>query len=323
MRVLVTGVAGFIGSALAERLLRESKAEVVGVDALTDYYDPRLKRRRLQRLSPLSGFTFVKGDINSLTLDEFLEGVDVVYHLAGQPGVRSSWGTGFAEYTRSNVDATQALLEATRRANGVRRFVYASSSSVYGHARSFPCREEDTPRPVSPYGVTKLAGEHLCTLYAENYGLPTVSLRYFTVYGPGQRPDMAFTRFIDAALQGRPVPIYGDGQQVREFTFVQDIVEATIRAGEREISQGEVLNLSGGSAVTVLETLEVLERLHQRPIALDHRPSVPGDAQRTGGSADRARELLDWRPTVGLEEGLAAQYLAALGAHEAVDGRIA
>ena len=246
MTVMVTGVAGFVGSALARRLLADGE-QVVGVDALTDYYDPALKKANLATI-PQEGFTFVEGDLNALDLDALLDGVVVVFHEAGQPGVRASWGDDFATYVNANVLATQRLLEAARRAPALRRLVYASSSSVYGNALAYPTTEDDLPRPHSPYGVTKLAGEHLCTLYARNFDVPTVSLRYFTVYGPGQRPDMAFTVFIRAAQAGRPMEVFGSGQQVRDFTFVDDVVDANLRAAVGDVAPGSVFNVSGERA---------------------------------------------------------------------------
>jgi UDP-glucuronate 4-epimerase len=233
VKALVTGVAGFIGGRIALRLLADGH-DVVGVDALTDYYDPGIKQANLQRVEH-PRFRFVEGDLNEVELAPLLADVEVVFHEAGQPGVRSSWGRDFGRYALDNVCATQRLLEEARGAERLRRFVYASSSSVYGEAERYPTEETDRPQPVSPYGVTKLAAEHLCSLYAHNYGLPTVSLRYFTVYGPGQRPDMAFTRFCRAVHEGRQIELYGTGEQVRDFTYVDDVVEANLRVvGDRE-----------------------------------------------------------------------------------------
>src|SRR4051812_32930977 len=220
MRALVTGVAGFIGSTLAEALVGNGDV-VVGVDCFTPYYDAAQKRANLQRLAATKQFTLAEADLRTAELPPLLDGVDVVYHQAGQPGVRLSWASGFAEYDSHNIIATQRLLEGARAA-GVARVVYASSSSVYGNAPRYPTSEDDLPQPHSPYGVTKLAAEHLCNLYAANWGVHTVSLRYFTVYGPRQRPDMAMHRLIESALAGTPFPLYGDGSAVRDFTFVDD-----------------------------------------------------------------------------------------------------
>lgn len=302
MRALVTGVAGFVGSTLAKQLLQEGH-EVVGVDALTDYYEVSIKRRNLAAI-PSERFRFVQADLNLVALDELLVGVDWVFHQAGQPGVRMSWGEDFATYVRENVQATQRLLEAARRAPRLRRLVYASSSSVYGNAESYPTSEAVRPQPVSPYGVTKLSAEHLCTLYASNFGVPTVSLRYFTVYGPGQRTDMAFTRFVRAAVLDEVISIYGTGEQVRDFTFVDDVVRANIAAAQGDVEPGAVFNVAGGSNVTVNETLAILASLHGRRLKIDYQDRVAGDVFRTGGDTTRIRAALGWEPRVDIEEGL-------------------
>lgn len=306
MTVLITGVAGFVGSALARRLLASGE-EVVGVDVLTDYYDPSLKKDNLATI-PAERFTFVHEDLNVADLDALLDGVTVVFHEAGQPGVRKSWGEDFGEYVEANVLATQRLLEAARRSPALRRLVYASSSSVYGNALSYPTTEADVPRPHSPYGVTKLAAEHLCTLYADNFGVPTVSLRYFTVYGPGQRPDMAFNRFIRAVLAEQPIQVYGTGEQIRDFTFVDDVVTANVLAADRDVPPGSVFNVSGGTSISVNEVLEVLSRIAGRPLQVERTGAVAGDVRQTGGSADRIRDALGWRPTVDIEAGLREQW---------------
>lgn len=312
MTVLITGAAGFVGSALARRLLADGE-HVVGVDALTDYYDPGLKKANLATIAS-ERFTFVDGDLNSADLDRLLEGVSVVFHEAGQPGVRKSWGEDFATYVDANVLATQRLLEAARRAPDLRRVVYASSSSVYGNAPSFPTTEDDVPRPHSPYGVTKLAAEHLCTLYAHNFDVPTVSLRYFTVYGPGQRPDMAFNRFIRAAHADESIEIYGTGEQVRDFTFVDDVVDANLRAATMDVPAGSVFNVSGGTSISVNECLDVLAGIAGRPLRVHRQAAVAGDVLRTGGSADRIRDALGWQPTVDIVTGLRAQWESLAGA---------
>jgi nucleoside-diphosphate-sugar epimerase len=304
MKALVTGVAGFIGSHLAERLLHDGVV-VRGVDAITDYYDVDLKRRNLEAATR-AGLDFVEGDLVHLELRELLDGVDVVFHQAGQPGVRLSWADDFETYVRRNVLATQRLLEAAKGA-GLRRFVYASSSSVYGNASRYPTTEDDLPSPFSPYGVTKLAGEHLCSLYGANFGVPTISLRYFTVYGPRQRPDMAFQRMIDAALVEEPFPMFGGGDQVRDFTFVDDVVAANVAAAGSSAPTGAVVNVSGGSSVSLAETVRLVGELVGSPVPIVGEPSQRGDVARTGGSSARAAELLGWKPKVSLAEGLARQ----------------
>ena len=307
MRALVTGVAGFVGSNLACALLEQGH-DVVGIDCLTDYYDLRIKELNLAGI-PSERFTLVRGDLNEVDLDQLLTGVDWVFHQAGQPGVRMSWGRDFAIYERLNISATQRLLEAAKNSSSLRRLVYASSSSIYGDAESFPTRETDRPQPLSPYGVTKLAGEHLCSLYAANFGVPTVSLRYFTVYGPGQRPDMAFTRFVRAAVLGETIQIFGDGKQIRDFTYIDDIVAANVLAASSDVPPGSVFNVAGGSNVSVNETLDILTGLAGHPLNVDHVDVVAGDVRRTGGAIDKITGAIGWRPQVAIEEGL-ARHLA-------------
>jgi UDP-glucuronate 4-epimerase len=309
VKALVTGVAGFIGSNIARRLLADGH-DVVGVDALTDYYDPQIKRSNLRRADD-PRFRFVEGDLNTLDLASLLADTEVVFHEAGQPGVRSSWGRDFGRYASDNICATQRLLEEARQSGSLRRFVYASSSSVYGNAERYPTEETDRPQPVSPYGVTKLAAEHLCSLYAHNYGLPTVSLRYFTVYGPGQRPDMAFTRFCRWVHAGSPIQLYGTGEQIRDFTYVDDVVEANLRVGDADTAQvpaGAVYNVAGGSSVSMNEVLELLGTISGKEVRVERSAAVPGDVLRTGGTTDAIRRATGWDPKVGLREGLEEQY---------------
>lgn len=303
-KTLVTGAAGFIGSHLSGSLL-DRGSRVLGVDCFTDYYPRARKEANLEPLLNRRGFEFAEADLAVADLEPLLDGVTSVCHLAAQAGVRASWGENFSTYIHCNVRATQRLLEATKERN-LERFVYASSSSVYGDTTDLPMREDGLTRPVSPYGVTKLAAEHLAVLYHRNYGVPTVSLRYFTVYGPGQRPDMAFHRFIRAGLTGAPVTIYGTGEQTRDFTFVGDIVDGTVRALERG-TPGDVLNLGGGSRVTVNEALAIIESLLDRKIDRHHEEPARGDVPDTLAKNDRARTLLGFRPTTDLREGLRRQ----------------
>jgi nucleoside-diphosphate-sugar epimerase len=287
--------------------LRDDGHEVTGLDSFTDYYDVALKRANAAAASR-SGVKFIDGDLNVIDLASVLDGVDVIFHLAGQPGVRSSWGTEFSTYTYCNIAATQRLLEACRGSRTLRRLVYASSSSVYGDAERYPTTESDRPQPISPYGVTKLAAEHLCRLYAMSFRVPTVSLRYFTVYGPGQRPDMAFTRFARAAVRGDEITVFGSGEQTRDFTFVDDVVEANILAATRDVSPGTVLNVAGGSHTSVNEVLQIFEELAGCKLSVTRVDPEAGDVRRTGGDTEAIRSILGWRPSVSLREGIARQF---------------
>lgn len=304
MKAVVTGAAGFIGSHTAERFLSEGWA-VLGVDSLTDYYPVSQKQANLDRLQDFGGFSFLAEDLRSAELEPMLLDADVVLHLAAQPGVRASWDD-FDVYVQNNVSATNRVLLAAARV-GVNRLVYASSSSVYGAASRYPTSERDVPAPMSPYGVTKLAGEHLCGVFAQNFGLATVSLRYFTVFGPRQRPDMGMHRLIEAALTGASFPLYGSGDQIRDFTYVGDVVQANFLAATRDIAPGSVLNVAGGSAVSLRDVIRSIETLAGRDIVLDGRGVQPGDVPRTGGTTDQARLLLEWIPQISLHEGLARQ----------------
>lgn len=300
---LVTGAAGFIGSHLCERLVAEGW-RVRGVDCFTPYYDPALKRRNLAALAGEPRFTLDASDLRTADLGPIVDGVEVIWHLAAQAGVRASWGAAFADYTAINLDATQRLLEVVR-ARPPRRVVFASSSSVYGEAPRFPMPEDGPLRPISPYGVTKLAAEMLVRLYATVLGVPAVSLRYFTVYGPRQRPDMGFHRFFRAVLTGEPVTVFGDGEQTRDFTEVRDVVEANLLAAEHG-EPGGVYNVSGGSCVSVLEVIRRIEALTGRTARVEFLTAQSGDPRNTGGDGARARADLGFRPRVGLPEGLAA-----------------
>lgn len=304
-RVVVTGAAGFIGSHLCERLI-ELGHHVVGVDSFTDYYERSRKEENLAELKANPDFTFEELDLVDADLRPALRGARVVYHLAGQPGVRPSWGEQFDRYVRDNILATQRLLEHLKE-TPIDRLVFAGSSSVYGDAEMFPTKESALPRPVSPYGVTKLAAEHLALLYAKNFGLPVVSVRYFTVYGPRQRPDMAFALFMQALVDGDPIEIFGDGEQSREFTYVSDAVEGTIKAATADVV-GQVFNLGGGSRVTVSRVLATLEDISRIKAKRKTLPAAPGDPRHTGASINLARERLGWEPRVSLREGLTKQW---------------
>lgn len=305
MKAFITGVAGFIGSTLAERLLADG-ADVAGIDSFTDFYPRPLKERNLSAVLGHPRFRFVEARIKDADLAGLLSDRTHVFHLAAQAGVRKSWGRDFAVYTLNNVEATQVLLEACV-ATRISRLVYASSSSVYGDVPPIPMREDAMLQPVSPYGVTKLAAEHLCGLYHSNYGVPAVSLRYFTVYGPRQRPDMGFYRFLRAVARGQPISLFGDGEQTRDFTFVADAVSATIAAATKGVP-GRVYNIGGGSRVSVNEVLELIGRIAGRRPLVTAESVQKGDMRHTYADTSLARTDLGFAPTVDLERGLTAQY---------------
>jgi len=304
-KALVTGVAGFIGSHLASSLL-DKGVEVVGIDCFTDYYARSIKEHNLEENKLREGFRFAETTIQAADLNALLDGVSHVFHLAAQAGVRKSWGKDFTVYTVNNIEATQMLLEACVR-RPIERFVHASSSSVYGDRASLPMREDALPQPVSPYGVTKLAAEHLGYLYHVNHKVPVAAMRYFTVYGPRQRPDMAFNRFIRAAIKDEPITLYGDGEQTRDFTFVADAVAATIAAGERGVP-GTAYNIGGGSRVSMNQVLKIVERIAGHPLTINREDTQKGDMRDTYADTSLAKKDLAFTPKVTLEEGIQAEY---------------
>ncbi len=307
MRALVTGVAGFVGSHLAEALVRGGH-EVVGIDRFSDYYDPAIKETNVAALATSPRFRLERVDIAEAPLAPLLDGVSHVFHCAAQAGVRASWGNEFERYARDNLLATQRLLEASRRAS-LARFLYASSSSVYGNARALPVTEEAPAEPISPYGITKLAAERLGFLYHAAYGVPFVSLRLFTVYGPRQRPDMAFHRFLTALSVGRPLEVYGDGRQTRDFTYVADAVGAFLAAAARDAVVGETINVAGGTRIALGDAIEVAGEVVGRKPEIRTLPKGRGDAEHTDASIEKARRLLGFAPLTGLREGLTQQLL--------------
>ena len=304
---IVTGVAGFIGSHLAETLLAQGE-NVIGVDLLNNYYDPQLKHNNLVILKQYENFKFIHADIRELDWQKLLASVDVVYHQAAQAGVRASWGAGFIDYTENNINATQVILEAAKQVKSLKRIVYASSSSIYGNAVTMPTPETLCPQPVSPYGITKLAGERLCWLYQRNFDVPVTALRYFTVYGQRQRPDMAFHKFFKAAIEGKAIDIYGDGQQTRDYTFVKDIVAANLAAGKVSEAVGEVFNIGGGSRVTLIELLDLMEKVMGQPINRNYQANALGDARHTSADITKAQKILGYIPQVCLLEGLTQEW---------------
>jgi UDP-glucose 4-epimerase len=305
VKVVVTGVAGFIGSHLAESLLA-SGHEVVGVDAFVPYYPRAVKESNLTGARAQASFRLVEGRVQDLDLPVLLDGAGQVFHLAAQAGVRASWGQEFSLYSDHNVLATQRVLEAAARA-GTPRVVLASSSSVYGDARELPLRETTPCRPISPYGVTKLACEHLAYLYGRLHGVPVVGLRYFTVYGPRQRPDMAFHRFLRAARDGSPVQLFGDGEQTRDFTFVADIVAAT-RAAADAGRPGAVYNVGGGERVSLNRVLAMVESVTRRPLRVHREAAQMGDMRDTFADTSAAAGDLGFRSSVSLGEGLEREW---------------
>jgi UDP-glucuronate 4-epimerase len=304
--ILVTGAAGFIGSHLVDRLL-ELGHDVTGLDCFTDYYHRDLKQRNLDRALSQGRFRFFEGDLLRWNLDKIIGGVDKVVHLAGEPGVRSSWGERFSVYLERNVQATQRLLEAASRV-GLEQFVLASSSSVYGPDNGGPVAEDDLRRPASPYGLSKLAAEELVGLYAREHAVPATILRYFTVYGPRQRPEMALSRFISLAARGEPVEVFGDGTQRREMTYVSDVVDATVAALAAEPEcVTRVYNVGGGTRTTVGELVELVGEAMGERVEIRYAPHVAGDVRSTWADLERAARELGYRPRVSLEEGMEAQ----------------
>ncbi len=297
MRALVTGCAGFIGSNLTDTLLAEGH-EVVGIERFSNYYSRELKERNIANAREHPSFTLLEADIAEM--EDFPE-VDTVFHLSAQAGVRASWGKSFDVYTRDNIQATQRLLEHYKD-TGLRKFVYSSTSSVYGDSE-LPFREDRLTRPISPYGVSKLAAENLCYLYWKNFGLPTAALRYFTVYGPRQRPDMGINRFANAVLKGDTITVYGDGEQTRDFTFVQDVVRANILAAESDVS-GEAFNIAGGKRISVNDLIALIARTAGMDASVEYVGKEKGDAAHTLADASKAERMLGWRAEVGIEEGI-------------------
>lgn len=306
MRALVTGCAGFIGSHLTEALL-DAGHSVVGIDCFNDNYGRAQKLTNLRQVREWASFEFVPIDLSRGELAEFVDCADVVFHLAAEPGVRASWGARYERYVQNNILATQHILHAGRGRDGL-RVVFASSSSVYGSAAPGERSSERSPtRPISPYGQTKLGAEQLCGLHRAEFGMDIVCLRYFTVFGPRQRPDMAFHRFLRAALCGEPIDVFGDGGQTRDFTYVEDVVAATLAAATQPSIPAEVLNIGGGAPVSLRGALAIVQELVGRPLDIRYVPREHGDVRDTAADTTLARELLGFAPRTGLEEGLVAE----------------
>jgi nucleoside-diphosphate-sugar epimerase len=313
MTALVTGAAGFVGSHLC-RLLLDEGHDVIGIDSFTGYYPRVYKEANLAGLRGRRNFWLLDDDLLTMSLGPVIDGTDYVFHIAGQPGVRASWGSDFADYVRNNVLVTQRILEVCR-SFPIAKLVYASSSSVYGDAESYPTPETLRPRPVSPYGVTKLAGEHLCEVYRHSFGLPVASLRLFTVYGPGQRPDMAFARLVRCALVGEEFELLGDGEQTRDFTFVGDVVRAMVDVCASPWCG--VANIGGGSRVSMTEVLKIVDGLCG-PVRVRRMPTAVGDVRHTAADCTVARTSFQYRPATSLADGLAVMVAATSSREEAI-----
>jgi UDP-glucose 4-epimerase len=305
MNYLVTGAAGFIGSHLCKKLIHDG-AHIIALDAFTDFYSRSIKEKNIQPLVNHPRFELIIADILEIDLDSIMNKVDVVFHLAAQPGVRTSWGADFSIYTRNNIDATQKLLEAAKTSK-LKKFIYASSSSVYGLSPELPMTETSTLHPYSPYGVTKLAAENLCFLYHKNYGVPCVSLRFFTVYGPGQRPDMAFHKFFRSISKDEEITVFGDGQQTRDFTYIDDIIWANLSSIENG-KVGENYNLGGGTRKKLADIIPLLEDICEKSIKIQNVAGPKGDVRHTFANIQKAKDDLKYEPNTALEEGLRAEW---------------
>ena len=306
MRCLVSGIAGFIGSHLAERLVRDGH-EVISIDCFLDYYPREVKEENLAGLKKSPNFHFQEANLLELDLPALVQKTDFIFHLAAQAGVRASWGESFSIYTENNIRATQRLLESCK-GQKVSKFILASSSSVYGDAEEMPTSENSAPKPVSPYGLSKLACEHLCYLYWKNHKIPYLALRYFTVYGPRQRPDMAFHKFLRSALHGKEIEIYGDGNQTRDFTYISDIINATVKSISTD-AVAESVNLGGGSPATIWQVLNIIEDITGKRVRLRHIEEQKGDVRHTCADITKAQRILGYAPQVRLGEGLRKQFL--------------
>ena len=306
-KIIVTGAAGFIGSHLVEQLLQQGK-EVIGIDDFNDYYDPVLKRNNISHLLDSPGFQLIEGNIQFLEWHLLLKNVEIIYHQAAQAGVRASWGQNFPTYVERNINATQTLLEAAKYAKSLKKFIFASTSSIYGDADMLPTHEGVCPQPISPYGITKLAAEQLCSLYYKNFGIPFVGLRYFSVYGPRQRPDMGFHKFFKAILESKPITIYGDGHQSRDFTFVSDIISANLAAATIPEAVGQVFNIGGGSSVSLSEVLKTMEEIVGTTIKKNYVETAMGDARHTSADVSKAKQILNYKPKIPLVDGLTQEW---------------
>lgn len=309
-KIIVTGAAGFIASHLVDALLMEGH-QVIGIDEFNDYYDPILKYKNIVHLKNHPKFQLIEEDIQRLDWHKVLEDVEFVYHQAAQAGVRASWGKNFCTYVEKNINNTQILLEAIKDSKQIKRLVFASTSSIYGDAEQLPTNESISPQPISPYGITKLAAERLCGLYYKNFGVPFVALRYFTVYGPRQRPDMAFHKFFKCIIESQPITIYGDGQQTRDFTFIKDIIAANIAAVNVPDAVGKIFNIGGGSRVSLSKVISTIEEIVGTDINIKRTQASMGDARHTAADISKAQKTLNYNPQTSLLDGLTQEWIWA------------
>lgn len=305
MKILVTGAAGFIGSHLCEKLLADKQNEVVGVDTFIGPTPFELKQINLQNLCKHSRFQLIEADLLTADLEKILSNIDIIYHLAGMPGVRSSWGKDFDPYVMNNIMVTQRLLEAVKDIP-LKKFIYASTSSVYGE-KAGKVTENAYLTPLSPYGITKLTGEHLCHVYLKSYHIPIITVRFFTVYGPRQRPDMAFHRFSAQILKGEPVTIYGDGTQSRDFTYISDCINGIIPIAYKDGLIGQTINIGGKERATVNEVISLIEQITGKKASCHYSPRISGEPKHTWADISTAQKLLEYRPEISLKEGLAKE----------------
>ena len=303
---LITGVAGFIGSSLAENLLKDN-FKVIGIDSFTNYYSTRIKEKNIDNCLKHPNFSFIRQDLDTLDLSASVEKTDYFFHLSAQPGVRASWGKEFATYVKNNISVTQKILESLKNNTTLKKFVFASSSSVYGNQSSIMNEDTSLTKPISPYGVTKLAAENLVNLYFKNYGVPTISLRYFTVYGPRQRPDMAFTRFFYSIIKEQKLTIFGNGEQTRDFTYVDDVVKATMNAATSD-HVCEILNIGGCSVFSLMQITEFMKEITEKELEIDFKKEQKGDVKHTSADISKSENLINYKSNTDIKYGLTQQY---------------